>query len=207
MNQRSICLFLALNGLSAMTVSNELTAVLGADAIADSIVTKCPPQRQFTFILVDPPPRGTSDDPYWSSSSWCPWALSILFSSEASSSHLHSNYYSPLTLNAITWFCGEASSLGSSHSHPYSKKGACHSLNWTLAPAPVHLTSRLAVHYHPRRVMILSFYTPWEDLAWRKRTTPWKSEAYHPRPKRDDNRWMESIRISFTRRTSKKQYI
>jgi hypothetical protein len=40
MDQRSICLFLALKGLSAQAVFNELTAVLGADAIADSTITK-----------------------------------------------------------------------------------------------------------------------------------------------------------------------
>jgi hypothetical protein len=34
MDQGSICLFLALKGLSARAVDNELTAVLGADAIA-----------------------------------------------------------------------------------------------------------------------------------------------------------------------------
>jgi hypothetical protein len=51
----SICLFLALKGLSARAVYNELTTVLGADAIADSALTKYLCQRQFTSILVDPP--------------------------------------------------------------------------------------------------------------------------------------------------------
>jgi hypothetical protein len=55
MDQRSICLFLALKGLSARAVSNELIAILGADAIAYSTVTKRLRQRQFTSILVDPP--------------------------------------------------------------------------------------------------------------------------------------------------------
>jgi hypothetical protein len=55
MDQRSICWFLVLTGLSARAVSNELTAVLGADAIAHSTVTKCLRQRQFTIILVDRP--------------------------------------------------------------------------------------------------------------------------------------------------------
>jgi hypothetical protein len=50
----SICLFLALKGLSARAVHNELTVVLGADAIAYSTVTKGLRQRQFTSILVDP---------------------------------------------------------------------------------------------------------------------------------------------------------
>jgi hypothetical protein len=34
MDQRPICLFLALKELSTRAVDNELTAVLGADAIA-----------------------------------------------------------------------------------------------------------------------------------------------------------------------------
>jgi hypothetical protein len=52
MDQRSIFLFLALKGLSAPAVDNELTAVLGADAIAYSTVPKYLSQRQFTSILV-----------------------------------------------------------------------------------------------------------------------------------------------------------
>jgi uncharacterized protein YueI len=55
MNQRSICLFLARKGLSARAVDNELTVVLGADAIADLTVTKSRRQREFTSILVDSP--------------------------------------------------------------------------------------------------------------------------------------------------------
>jgi hypothetical protein len=55
MDQRSIYLFLALKGLSARVVDNELTAVPGADAIAYSTGTKYLRQRQFTSILVDPP--------------------------------------------------------------------------------------------------------------------------------------------------------
>jgi hypothetical protein len=61
MDQRLICLFLAFKGLSARAVDNELIAVLGADAIASSTLTKYLRQRQFTSILVD---RGTSDDRY-----------------------------------------------------------------------------------------------------------------------------------------------
>jgi hypothetical protein len=58
MDQRSICLFLALKGLSGRAVSDELAAVLGrADAIASSTVTKYLPQRQLASILVDSPPR------------------------------------------------------------------------------------------------------------------------------------------------------
>jgi hypothetical protein len=55
MDQRSICLFLALKGLSARPVYNKLTAVLGADAVTDSAVTKYRRQRQFTSTLVDCP--------------------------------------------------------------------------------------------------------------------------------------------------------
>jgi hypothetical protein len=57
MDQRSISLFLALKGLSARAVSNELTVILGADAIASSTITKYLRQRQFTSILVDPAPE------------------------------------------------------------------------------------------------------------------------------------------------------
>jgi hypothetical protein len=45
MDQRSFCLFLALKGFSARDVYNELTAVLGADAIAYWTVTKYLCQR------------------------------------------------------------------------------------------------------------------------------------------------------------------
>jgi hypothetical protein len=55
MDQRSVWLFLALKELSAWAVDNELSAVLGADAIAYSTVTKYLHQRQFSYILVDPP--------------------------------------------------------------------------------------------------------------------------------------------------------
>jgi hypothetical protein len=55
MDQRSIYPFLALKRLSVRAVSNELTAVLGADAIAYSTVTKYLRQRQFTSIPVDRP--------------------------------------------------------------------------------------------------------------------------------------------------------
>jgi hypothetical protein len=55
MDPTSICLFLALKGLSARAVDNDFTAVLGADAIAYSTVTKYLSQRQFTSLLVDRP--------------------------------------------------------------------------------------------------------------------------------------------------------
>jgi hypothetical protein len=57
MDQRSICLFLALKGLSARAVCNELTAVLDAGAIAYSTLIKYLRQRQFIPILVDLTPR------------------------------------------------------------------------------------------------------------------------------------------------------
>jgi hypothetical protein len=55
MDQGSICLFLALKGLSARAVDNGVTAVLRASAIAYSTVTKYLQLKQFTFILVDIP--------------------------------------------------------------------------------------------------------------------------------------------------------
>jgi hypothetical protein len=39
MDQRSICLFLAMKRLSAQAIDNKLVAVLGPDAIAYSTVT------------------------------------------------------------------------------------------------------------------------------------------------------------------------
>jgi hypothetical protein len=50
MDQRSICLFLAMKGLSSRDVHNELIAVLGSDAIAYSTVTSYLRQRQFPDI-------------------------------------------------------------------------------------------------------------------------------------------------------------
>jgi hypothetical protein len=54
MDPRSTCLFLALKGLSARAVDNELTAVPGADGIASSTVTKYLRSREFTSILINP---------------------------------------------------------------------------------------------------------------------------------------------------------
>jgi hypothetical protein len=54
MDQRSICLLLALKGPSAPAVYNELTAALGADAITCSTITKYLRQRQFTSVLSPP---------------------------------------------------------------------------------------------------------------------------------------------------------
>jgi hypothetical protein len=54
MDQRSICLLLALKGLSARAVDSEFTDVLGADAIDYSTITKYLRQRQVTSILLDP---------------------------------------------------------------------------------------------------------------------------------------------------------
>jgi hypothetical protein len=55
MDQRSIYLSLALKGLPARAVSNEINADLGAGAIAYSTITKYLRQRQLIFILIDPP--------------------------------------------------------------------------------------------------------------------------------------------------------
>jgi hypothetical protein len=58
MDQRSICLFLAMKRLSAREVHNELVAVLGLDAIGSSTVTRYLRQRQFPVIFLEP-----SDEP------------------------------------------------------------------------------------------------------------------------------------------------
>jgi hypothetical protein len=60
MKERFVCLSLALKGLLARAVHDDLTTVLGSDAIADSTVTKDLHQWQFLSILVDP--RGMTDD-------------------------------------------------------------------------------------------------------------------------------------------------
>jgi hypothetical protein len=53
MDLREICVFLPLKGLSTRTIYNELTAALGADAIASLTVIKYLRQKQFMCILVD----------------------------------------------------------------------------------------------------------------------------------------------------------
>jgi hypothetical protein len=64
MDERSICLFLAMKGLSARDVHNELVAVLGPDAIVFSIVTSYLRQQQFPTISSEPsePPTTSIDD-------------------------------------------------------------------------------------------------------------------------------------------------
>jgi hypothetical protein len=65
MDQRSICLFLAMKGLSARDVHNELVAVLGPDAIAYSTVTNYLRQWPFPAISSEPsdePPTSIIDD-------------------------------------------------------------------------------------------------------------------------------------------------
>jgi hypothetical protein len=54
MDQRSIYLFLAMKGLSAREVHDELVAVIGRGAIACSTVTSYPRQRQFPAISSEP---------------------------------------------------------------------------------------------------------------------------------------------------------
>jgi hypothetical protein len=51
MDQRSICLFLAMKRLSAQTIYNELVAVLGLDVIGHSMVTNYLRQRHFQSAL------------------------------------------------------------------------------------------------------------------------------------------------------------
>jgi hypothetical protein len=54
MEERSICLFLALKWFSVRDVDNKLTTVLGSDAIASSTLTKYLRWRPFPSILDDP---------------------------------------------------------------------------------------------------------------------------------------------------------
>jgi hypothetical protein len=58
MDQRSICLFLAMKRPSAQAIDNELVAVLGPDAIGYSTVTNYLRQRHFPSTL-----RETADEP------------------------------------------------------------------------------------------------------------------------------------------------
>jgi hypothetical protein len=65
MDQRSICLFLAMKRLSAREVHNELVAVLGLDAIGYSTVTRYLRQRQVPASSPGPcdePPMTIIDD-------------------------------------------------------------------------------------------------------------------------------------------------
>jgi hypothetical protein len=65
MDQPSICLFLAMEGLSARDVHNKLVAMLGPDAIVYSTVTSYQRQRQFPPICSEPsevPPTTIIDD-------------------------------------------------------------------------------------------------------------------------------------------------
>jgi hypothetical protein len=55
MDQRSICLFLAMKGLSGQAIYNELAAVLGPDAIGYSTVTNYLCQRYFPSTLRETP--------------------------------------------------------------------------------------------------------------------------------------------------------
>jgi hypothetical protein len=51
MDQRSICLFLAMKRLSAQAIYDELVAVLSPDAIGYSMVTNSLPQLHFRSTL------------------------------------------------------------------------------------------------------------------------------------------------------------
>jgi hypothetical protein len=51
MDQRLICLFLAMKRLSAEAISNELVAVIGSDAIGSSTVTNYLRQWHFPSTL------------------------------------------------------------------------------------------------------------------------------------------------------------
>jgi hypothetical protein len=55
MDQRSICLFLAMKRLSAQAISNELVAVFGPDAIGYFTVTNCLRQRHHPSPLREIP--------------------------------------------------------------------------------------------------------------------------------------------------------
>jgi hypothetical protein len=64
MDQRSICLFLVIRGLSAQAIRSEPITVLRPNAIAYSTVTKYLRQRQFPSVPCDPSkePRKTVFD-------------------------------------------------------------------------------------------------------------------------------------------------
>jgi hypothetical protein len=60
MDQRSICLFLAIKRLPTRAIYNELVAVLGPDAIGYSTATTCLRQRHFPSTLRDTPDEPTA---------------------------------------------------------------------------------------------------------------------------------------------------
>ena len=83
MDQRSICVFLAMKELSAQAVHEELVAVLGPDAVAYSTVTKYLRQRQFPRIYsktLETAPETIIDDAILDALDRQPFS-SLLFSS------------------------------------------------------------------------------------------------------------------------------
>jgi hypothetical protein len=146
MNQRSICLFLAMKGLSARDVHNELVAVLGPDAIAYSTVTSDLRQRQIPAISSEPSnesPTAILDDAILDAHDKQPFC---------SVGELAKLTCIPTTIvyqhHKITRVCREASSLGSSHLDEHSKNPARHSLKSTIARDPLNQTSRLTLYSH-----------------------------------------------------------
>jgi hypothetical protein len=65
MDQRLICLFLAIKGLSAQAIHDKLVTVLGSDAITYLTATRYLGQRQFASVRCDPseePSRSVLDN-------------------------------------------------------------------------------------------------------------------------------------------------
>jgi hypothetical protein len=54
MDQRLICLFLAIKGYSAQAIQDKLVTILGSEAIAYLTVTRYLRQRQFPSVRCDP---------------------------------------------------------------------------------------------------------------------------------------------------------
>jgi hypothetical protein len=129
MDQRSIRLFLALKGLSARAVDNGFTAVLGADAIACSIVTKCLRPRQFTSIPVDRPPEEPAtivvDQAMFDALKQYPFSsileLALFICIPASTVHPHLMQSLSFVVKHLHWVPHTLT--------PTQKNGACHSLN------------------------------------------------------------------------------
>jgi hypothetical protein len=128
MDQRSICMFLAMKQLLAQAIHSKLVAVLGPDAIAYSTVIKYLRQRQFPSIPCEAPdehPATVIDNAILDALDKQP------FSSVQELAQLtcipRSTLSSPSTPNSITWVCSKASSVDSSQSHSGSTSSASHS--------------------------------------------------------------------------------
>jgi hypothetical protein len=109
MDQRSICLFLDRKGLSALEIHNELVAVLGTEAVADSTITRYLRQDHLPAIMSEPPTKARSPLPKTQFLTPLRNNHSLVF--KFSKAHLHSEHHGRSAFNKFTRVCREVSSL------------------------------------------------------------------------------------------------